>query len=148
MGDRMSYFSNYGELLDVFALGSDIVSATADNDNSLASWSGTSMAAPHVQVWLPLSERIKKPLRMKAEKPRRVHKDSIRFQGNSTNKLLFSSSTKPVKIPNQKNQRSHNPKTQKCQIPRILKLQILKTHYQKSLKNQSWNPSWTPTKES
>ncbi len=48
MGDRMSYFSNYGELLDVFAPGSDVVSATADNDNSIASWSGTSMAAPHV----------------------------------------------------------------------------------------------------
>jgi hypothetical protein len=46
--DARSSFSNYGSVLDIFAPGSGIYSSTITNSNSYASWSGTSMAAPHV----------------------------------------------------------------------------------------------------
>ncbi|MEU1087821.1 S8 family serine peptidase [Streptomyces sp. NPDC005892] len=44
--DEISYFSNHGPLVDVFAPGSDIVSSV--RDNAWEDLSGTSMAAPHV----------------------------------------------------------------------------------------------------
>ena len=47
-GDARSSFSNYGNVLDIFAPGSSIYSSTINSSGSYASWSGTSMATPHV----------------------------------------------------------------------------------------------------
>lgn len=46
--DRRSSFSNFGPCNDIFAPGSNIVSATHSNDTGSTTLSGTSMAAPHV----------------------------------------------------------------------------------------------------
>jgi subtilisin family serine protease len=46
--DARSSFSNYGQCVDVWAPGRNIVSASNSNNTSLTSKSGTSMAAPHV----------------------------------------------------------------------------------------------------
>lgn len=47
-GDTMSIFSNYGPCVDIFAPGSSVNSSILDTDSSYRSFSGTSMAAPHV----------------------------------------------------------------------------------------------------
>ncbi|MDC1474764.1 S8 family serine peptidase, partial [Candidatus Nanopelagicales bacterium] len=45
--DGRSYFSNYGSTLDIFAPGSNILSASASCDSCSTTMSGTSMASPH-----------------------------------------------------------------------------------------------------
>lgn len=46
--DARASFSNFGTCVDLFAPGSGIYSSTYNGDNTYASWSGTSMATPHV----------------------------------------------------------------------------------------------------
>lgn len=46
--DAQAEFSNFGEIVDIYAPGVDIVSATNTGDDATETLSGTSMAAPHV----------------------------------------------------------------------------------------------------
>merc|ERR1712066_546517 len=46
--DARSYFSNYGSCTNIWAPGSDVVSASHTSDTGSRSLSGTSMACPHV----------------------------------------------------------------------------------------------------
>ena len=46
--DQRASFSNYDSCVDLFAPGQAITSAVIDSDTATASYSGTSMAAPHV----------------------------------------------------------------------------------------------------
>merc|ERR1719251_826328 len=46
--DTRSYFSNYGECVDIWAPGSSVLSAGITSDTATATFSGTSMACPHV----------------------------------------------------------------------------------------------------
>merc|ERR1719220_708037 len=46
--DTRSYFSNYGTCVDIWGPGSAVTSAAHTSDTSTATFSGTSMACPHV----------------------------------------------------------------------------------------------------
>jgi subtilisin family serine protease len=46
--DKRAPFSNFGSVVDIFAPGVGITSANATSNTAKATWSGTSMAAPHV----------------------------------------------------------------------------------------------------
>ncbi|KAF8157677.1 serine protease [Pholiota molesta] len=48
IGDVRAPYSNYGGVVDIFAPGSDVLSAGLRNRNDVTSKSGTSMATPHV----------------------------------------------------------------------------------------------------
>lgn len=48
IADERAYFSNYGECVDIFGPGVNILSTYIGSDDSTATLSGTSMASPHI----------------------------------------------------------------------------------------------------
>jgi len=92
--DEESYFSNYGNCLDIYAPGAEIYSATAMSDSSYATYDGTSMASPHVAgvVSLYLEHY---PQSSVSEVIHYIINNSTKnimpyITGNSPNRLLYS----------------------------------------------------------
>ncbi|MEQ9498029.1 MAG: S8 family serine peptidase [Deltaproteobacteria bacterium] len=96
--DGVSSFSNRGVCLDLFAPGSNIVSASHSNTNGSATMSGTSMAAPHVAGAAALylaADRTLSPAAVRdtlverASLDRLSGVDAANGYGPSPNRLLF-----------------------------------------------------------
>ncbi|MDP9792644.1 subtilisin family serine protease/subtilisin-like proprotein convertase family protein [Catenuloplanes nepalensis] len=98
--DTRAPFSNIGACVDLFAPGVDIVSANIGGDTASRSWSGTSMAAPHVTgaAALILADH---PAYTPAEVARELLAEAtpnvVGDAGTgSPNKLLYVDSTRPA----------------------------------------------------
>ena len=103
--DARSSFSNYGSCLDVFAPGQGITSSTIGSDTALATWSGTSMASPHVAGVAALLLAETPTATVESISQALVLNSTAGVVGNagslSPNKLLYSGSlvAAPVVVP-------------------------------------------------
>ncbi|PLX31846.1 MAG: peptidase S8, partial [Ignavibacteria bacterium] len=101
--DYRSSFSNYGSCVDIFAPGSSIYSSTMTSTTSYASWSGTSMASPHVAGVAALyleANQTATPAQVEAAIKNGATSGVLNNIGTgSPNLLLYSQITGPVTPP-------------------------------------------------
>jgi subtilisin family serine protease len=98
--DSRASFSNWGSCLDIFAPGQGITSATSTSDTSLGTWSGTSMAAPHVAGAMALyleTNRSASPATVASSIIDAATSNVVTGGGvGSPNRLLFAASFTPA----------------------------------------------------
>jgi hypothetical protein len=141
-GDRMAGFSNYGNIVDVFAPGENIRSATADSNNSYDNWGGTSMAAPHVAGMVALLLQ-KNPNASTDEISDSVvemsTKDALsRLGGDSSNRLLYSKveiSTDPNPTPDPTPDPDPQPEPPVEEEPEIEEPEAIVENYSGNIRN-------------
>ena len=95
--DRMASYSNFGTCIDLFAPGTDIISANYNNNTGNSTLSGTSMASPHVAGALAI-KRAQNPGLSAASVQNAVVSDTTpgkvtSIGANSPNKLLYVPNT-------------------------------------------------------
>ncbi len=91
--DRRASWSNYGSCIDIFAPGVSITSAMIGSNSNTATWSGTSMASPHVAgaVVLMLDAHPgMTPVQIRDDIVERGTEGKISNPSGSLNKLLYS----------------------------------------------------------
>merc|ERR1719277_2034490 len=91
--DARSYFSNYGLCVDIWAPGSSILSLSHESDSGTATYSGTSMACPHVSGAAALvlgADPSKNSANVLQELIEKAAKDEISdLQPGDTNAMLW-----------------------------------------------------------
>ncbi|MCL1038545.1 S8 family peptidase [Shewanella submarina] len=91
--DTRASWSNYGSCIDIFAPGVDITSAMIGSNDRTATWSGTSMASPHVAgaVALTLNAHPElNPVELRDGLIERASENKISNPNGSLNRLLYS----------------------------------------------------------
>jgi len=101
--DDRSSFSNFGTCVDIFAPGTDIVSAGKRGDNARTSMSGTSMACPHVSgaaALLLSSDKSLSPRAVAEQLGAHATIDTVHDHGiGSPDKLLYIGSAADFATP-------------------------------------------------
>lgn len=101
--DAMSWFSNMGRCVDLYAPGSNIRSASAGSPNAVESLSGTSMASPHVAGTVALELSRNQAMTPGAVTDRVVASASPNritgLRGCTINRLLYSRSGADLPAP-------------------------------------------------
>merc|ERR1719245_1903080 len=91
--DTRSYFSNYGTCVDIWAPGSSVTSLSHTSDTGTATFSGTSMACPHVSGAAALvlgADNSKSPQKVISDLLDDAALDTISdLKAGDTNALLF-----------------------------------------------------------
>jgi oryzin len=91
------YGSNYGSVVDIFAAGTDVVSASYSSDTGSSSKTGTSMAAPHVAGLVSYIRGLEGPSTAKDIKARIYNlatKDVVTDVKGSANLLAYNGISK------------------------------------------------------
>lgn len=91
--DSRSSFSNYGTCVHIFAPGRDVLSSLHTSDTASASYSGTSMACPHVSgaaAILLQAQPSLTPAQVKAQLVEAATQDVVTDAKGSPNLMLFS----------------------------------------------------------
>lgn len=89
--DRRAEFSNYGELVDIFAAGEDITSSWIGSSTATNTISGTSMACPHIAglaAYLIALEGPKEPTELCSRIQDLALEDVIQDVGSGSPNLL------------------------------------------------------------
>jgi len=91
--DTRSYFSNYGTCVDIWAPGSSVLSAGHTSDSATATFSGTSMACPHVSGAAALvlgADNSKNPAKVLQELLDNAALDTLSdLKAGDTNAMLY-----------------------------------------------------------
>lgn len=115
--DRRSYFSNYGNCVDVFAPGSGITAAWIGSKTAIRTISGTSMASPHVcgvMALIRAQEDEMSPFELKKKLLEIATPDHVASPGyNSPNLILYNGGSKPPE------KKDTKPKQQNLEVETI-----------------------------
>lgn len=100
--DTRAWFSNYGSLVDIFAPGVSVLSAGIASDTATASYSGTSMASPHVAgaaaIYLGLNPSAP-PSAVESALGAAATTDVITDPQGTVNRLLYARAFDPYSAP-------------------------------------------------
>lgn len=100
--DVRAWFSNYGSVVDIFAPGVSVLSAGISSDTATASYSGTSMASPHVAgaaaVYLGLNPSAP-PSAVATALSAAATTDVISDPQGTVNRLLYARAFDPYSAP-------------------------------------------------
>ncbi|KAI1264278.1 subtilisin-like protease [Xylariaceae sp. FL1019] len=91
--DVRAEYSNYGDCIDIFAPGSNVLSSSHDSDQSYASLSGTSMSSPHVAglcAYLISREGLDTPQRVRERLIELATKDMVTNANSTANFIAFN----------------------------------------------------------
>lgn len=97
--DARSYFSNYGSCTDIWGPGSDITSASHEDDTGSKTFSGTSMACPHVAGGAALMLERNPEFKSEQVLEKLLNKAATNYitdlKKGDTNKLLYIAADAP-----------------------------------------------------